>query len=223
MIKHQLFISKPAEELTVLPAYCENHRLSLLAHSFLRFETVVFRPPGPYDVLFFSSPRAVVHFFEQASPLEKTEIAAAGTQTAQILNHFGYEAGFIPEHSGDTKASAQSFAHWVGNRLTFFPVSDRSRLSYTQFLPPDQVESAVVYKTLVEPIELPEAAIYVFTSPSNVSGFFACNDLPEKAVIIAWGTSTSEALKAIGSIPHYTLLEADETALIAVIDQLLIS
>ena len=218
---NRLFISKEVNELLILPSYCENHQLSLESHSFLRFEPVAFPAPPDYDVLFFSSPRSVTHFFEQAVAKSSAAIAAAGTQTARLLEQLGMYVAFVPDHSGDTLLSAQSFAQWVGTRTVFFPISDRSNKSYAQFLPPTQVFCSIVYKTLIESRNIPESDVYVFTSPSNVSGFFSANKLPKSAQVIAWGTSTRNALIASGHSPQHTLQDADEAALILILQQLL--
>lgn len=206
-------------ELQLLPSYAASHQLSLHTHSFLHFESVAFDSPEQYDVLFFSSPRAVSHFFEQAVLHPTALVAAAGSQTARLLEQFDTPVAFVPEHSGDTVQSARSFAQWVGKRTVFFPVSDRSNKSYTQFIPSHQCITSVVYKTLIEPCTIPESDVYVFTSPSNVSGFFSANALPERALIIAWGTSTGNALLASGCSTYYTLQDADEEALIRLLKQ----
>lgn len=204
-------------ELQFLPSYAASHQLSLHAHSFLHFESVAFESPLQYDVLFFSSPRAVSHFFEQAVLHPTALVAAAGSQTARLLQRFDAPVTFIPEHSGDTLQSARSFAQWVGKRTVFFPVSDRSNKSYTQYIPPHQCITSVVYKTIIEPCTIPESDVYIFTSPSNVSGFFSANVLPGSALVVAWGTSTCNALRASGCSPHHTLRDADEEALIALL------
>jgi len=52
-----------------------------------------------------------------------------------------------------------------------------------------------------------------FTSPSNVEGFFAENELPSKATILAIGNTTAAALKARGVLNVQVAWQSSEQAL----------
>ena len=91
-----------------------------------------------------------------------------------------------------------AFRAWAGDRHVTFPVSDRSKKSYSVLFPDDQKQEVTVYSTHVAAQEISPCDVYVFTSPSNVEGFLMTNELPESAKTIAWGATTAAALHEAG-------------------------
>lgn len=214
MIHTRLFISKSVDELELLPEFCMQHSIELIAHSFLHFREEKAVIQQPYDVLFFASPRAVNFFLSQFTPDQHTQIACAGKSTAKKLETLGYPVDYIAPYSSSPLESAEDFARWVGSRKVVFPVSSISRATYTHFIPNQQVRQLVVYTTLVEGKTVPSADMYVFTSPSNVEGFFRNNHSAE-GKIIAWGETTAQALLSDHDITAHVLSESSESALIS--------
>jgi len=194
-----LFISKSWEEVPELAAFCAENSIDLTAHSFLKFAAVSFEVNESFDIVFFASPRAVTFFLTQGTIPKTAKIACAGKSTKSILENLGYTVHFTPMESSNVTESAKIFATWCEDKTVLFPVSTISNKSYAQFLAKPQVIECVVYSTEIEEHPIDKVDCYVFTSPSNVRGFFKSNELPETAQIIAWGESTAK------EIEHFSL------------------
>ena len=193
MARKRVFISKPLGELDELTSSLTVD-VELSAQSFLEFEAVEFEVTSSYDVIFFGSPRAFIFFKAGHDIPANAAIACAGAKTADLLNHMGNTVDFVVDKSGHVSTSSEEFAAWVGTRNVLFPTSNKSLKSYQQHIPENQTHSVVVYSTKINAHPVEESDVYVFTSPSNVEGFFKENSIPKEAMVIAWGESTSEAL-----------------------------
>lgn len=214
-----LFISKPIEDLSVLDSFCKQANISLISTSFLSFKGIPFHLTEYVDCIFFSSPRAVDFYFASATLKPETLIAVAGKTTANLLKELGYQVSFIPSESGKVEAASLEFSNWLGSKSVLFPVSSRSNKSYSQFINLVQVKFIEVYETIILSKKIPMAECYVFTSPSNVKGFFIENKLPENAKLIAWGESTLKSLSNFHKGEIHTLNESSENELIRVLNQ----
>lgn len=203
----RLFISKAESELEVLPRFCNEQHISLSAHSFLTFEATPFHITKPFEIIFFASPRAVRFFFQQETIADTTLIAVAGETTRKAVTELGKQVHFSPENSGNIEESTLAFSRWVNHRHVLFPTSDISQKSYTQHLQQEQLEIIPIYKTQISTQKIEECTIYVFTSPSNVTGFLASNTFPENATVIAWGETTRAALSPFVKTDALLVLE----------------
>lgn len=211
-MRKQVFISKSQSELLEILPELELLNLDLLTHSFLAFQSMTEEERDAWnedaDVIFFSSPRSVVFFFAQHPLFKDVKLACTGNATAAILKDMGHEIDFIGENSGNMALVAQKFKAWCGNRKVLFPISDRSLKTVSNEFPEDQKVEIIVYKTIIVSEKIPTCDIYVFTSPSNVEGFFLENTIPASAYVISWGKSTSKRLNEYNVIPDYTLLDS---------------
>ena len=83
-----------------------------------------------------------------------------------------------------------------------FPTSDISLGSIPSALPPEMATILPVYKTVSKPELLDQSFdAYIFTSPSNVRGFFENNGLPDSnSKLISIGESTSNELTSLGYV-----------------------
>lgn len=193
MGKH-LFISKDYSEVKELAAFLNDQDVTLIAQSFLHFEPVSFTIQKPFDVIFFSSPRSVL-FFKLLHKIPKgTMIACPGNKTAELLKELGHSVAFFGESSGNITETAQAFKTWCANKNVLFPTSDRSLQTVSSLFSDKQKEVVTVYKTRIVSKPLEFCDTYVFTSPSNVEGFLALNELPENANVYSWGESTTAYL-----------------------------
>lgn len=192
--KLRLFISKSMEELELLPVFCKQNNIQLRSHSFLSFEAVPFEINSSFDIVFFASPRAV-HFFTKTADYSSKLIAVAGESTRKTAESLGLTVHFSPKNSGSIDESSQEFAAWVNGRKILFPTSDISRKSYSKYLSDTQIECIQVYKTHISTEKIEKNDVYVFTSPSNVTGFLWSNTIPSDATVIAWGETTFKALE----------------------------
>lgn len=194
MVK-SIFISKNASEIVALQQFADGHSIHLKAASFLQFKPVSFDLPRTFDVVFFGSPRAVTFFQSRYSIPKGVLVASVGGKTSALLKSMGYSVSFNGEGKGSISDVAKSFQDWLGERKALFPVSTRSLGTISKGLPSHQAIHVACYETQIVERELSDSFdVYVFTSPSNVEGFFAQNQLPKKAKVIAWGESTAKAL-----------------------------
>lgn len=212
-----LFISKEEGEIT---AYLE--RLRALGYhvqgtSFLEFVPVYSTIQKSFDVLFFSSPRSVIFYLGQHPIPSGTQLACAGSGTAEILSSMGYTADFIGTKSGDMDSVAQMFKDWCATRRILFPVSNRSLGTVSKVFAAEQKEELVVYETRQRRIKVPDFSHYAFTSPSNVEAFLMDNVLPESCTVIAWGKSTAAALQSAGFAVQHTLAHGSMDELIEIL------
>ena len=166
--------------------------IELHAASLLSFEAVPVHPKHPYEIIFFSSPRAYTYGKQFIKTNTRVACFASGTGK-HIIEAIDWE-GNTPGNPGRT---AQAFLEWAGNRRVLFPVSDRSLGTIPAAFPLEQVECLTVYKTILSPQSIARCDVYVFTSPSNVEAFFSKNNLPKHAKLIAWGESTRAYLESL--------------------------
>ena len=212
-----MFISKSKQELNALVAFCEQESIDLTAHSFLNFSPLQFQVPENIECVFFSSPRAVRFFLAETKLKSSTLIAVAGKSTAKSIEELGYHVSFIPSESGKIQASTVEFKNWLGNRKVIFPTSTISNKSYSRNLNPEQFKLLEVYITKLVPKQIAPADILVFTSPSNVDGYFIKNKITHDCKVIAWGESTDKRLKHIFSGDILMLPESTEKELIKIL------
>jgi len=192
--KH-LFISKDYSEIEELAVFLNEKGISLIAQSFLHFEPVSFTIEKPFEVIFFTSPRSVL-FFKLLHEIPKNVlIACPGNKTANLLTELDYSVSFYGTKSGNINETAVEFKNWCGDKSVLFPTSDRSLQTVSSLFPETQKEIITVYKTKVVSKPLEFCDIYVFTSPSNVEGFLALNEIPATASVYSWGESTTAYLK----------------------------
>ena len=191
-----LFISKNSGETLELQQFADANGIELTTKSFLEFKPVAFELNQKFDVIFFGSPRAVMFFQSRYSIPNNIPIASVGGKTTALLQSMGFEVRFSGENKGSISEVAQQFQDWLGNRVALFPVSTKSLGTISKVLPSNQAIHVECYETVIVEHQLKDQFdAYVFTSPSNVEGFFAQNSIPEGATVIAWGESTAKALR----------------------------
>lgn len=163
--------------------------------------------PGNVEIIFFGSPRAVMFFKAQHEIPTYMLIACVGAKTETLLNSMGHKISFSGDEKGSIHDVADAFAEWTGEKRVLFPVSSRTLGTIAQRIPEQQREIVTCYDTVVVPAPIAPCTAYVFTSPSNVEGFFASNELPEQSTVIAWGKSTERALREQTALEIHTLSE----------------
>ncbi|MFM6934142.1 MAG: uroporphyrinogen-III synthase [Flavobacteriales bacterium] len=213
----RIFISRPITEVGKALFTFESQGGKLIAESLVKFESVFFDSPDQTDVIFFSSMRSATYFLNQhsfISPIPK--IACAGQETARKLKEtYQLSVDFIASNAGNPSEEAVEFHKWLGSRTVLFPKSEQSLNSYSKGIPNHQKKEVTVYRTLSDLKSIPSCDLYIFSSPSNAKSFLACNQLPENAKCIAWGTSTmkylsSQQISPIHSLKTGTLEELDD-------------
>lgn len=194
----RIFISKNASEIDPFRSKFEELGYTVVNHSFLSFIPIPFKVERTFDVIFFSSVRSVIFFKATQSIPFTTSIACIGEKTADLLETLGHTIDFVGSQSGEPKVVAKEFKAWLASRKVIFPISDRSLKSISSEIGEEQKEEVVVYSTTIVGKAVEACDVYVFTSPSNVDGFFELNVVPAGAKVIAWGKSTEGALVGKG-------------------------
>jgi uroporphyrinogen-III synthase len=210
----RLFISKNNSESLDLSISLSSYKTELIMHSFLHFKAIEFKVDAPYDIIFFTSPRAVRFFKAQLDIPRGVKIACTGSKTADSLSALGCQVDFQGEKSGDIQQVAAKFKTWAKDKRVLFPISDISLRTISSQLNLNSVIEVEVYKTILRGMRVDPCDIYVFTSPSNVAGFLIENKVPIEARIIAWGTSTQNALIQKGFKVEHTMKESSIKSLI---------
>jgi uroporphyrinogen-III synthase len=177
-------------------------RLAALGHdlfeiSFIKTEHISFSADDiKTDWIFFSSKNAIRACIQAGVDLKKYKLATAGTRTSHEL---GPKYTVLFEASSTKiEQQAKAFAEAVGNDSVCFPTSDKSRLSFTKFIPASQVQIINAYTTRINPVGVPMADVLVFSSPSNVEGFIKLNVILPSQKIVAFGPSTAKSLETLG-------------------------
>jgi len=186
--------------------------MQVIGLSLIQTQPVAFTQDKPTDWIFFSSSNGVRHYATQIQSIPAAKIGAIGPGTAREIRALGWPIDF--EGSAATTAEvAQNFAQHIGNASVLFPGAKESLRTVQKALNPNQVIDLDVYATeMVSGIQIPEADVLVFTSPSNVAAWPDKASLLQKQVI-AIGPSTGQKLKENG-LTEFTLpWEPSELAL----------
>lgn len=217
-MEQSIFISKNSTELPLLSEFCVSHQFTLYSHSLVSFKGLSFEIFESYEVVFFSSIRAAEYFLTQETLPDHCQIACVGAVTAKKINALGFGVSFIGEQAGNPMHVAEMFKIWLGDRRVLFPLSSESKRTIVDRIAQNQRIEVVVYATTLSPLKIKKCDWLVFTSPSNVEGYFLLNT-PQEAKIIAWGSTTEKVLKEKGYSVEYTLSEANEENLVAFLNK----
>lgn len=220
-MKKSIFISKNASELPLLSTFCVSHQFTLSAHSLITFNALSFEMDVSYDVVFFSSIRAAEFFLAQEKLPEHCQIACVGAVTAKKINALGFGVSFIGEQAGNPLHVAEMFKIWLGERRVLFPLSTVSKRTIVEQIPTAQCIEVAIYETCALPLKIEKSDYLIFTSPSNVESYLLQNEINGN-ILIAWGTTTRNALEAKGFSVDFTLQEANEENLITYLKEFLI-
>lgn len=215
----RVVISRAIEEDSLLKKHIEAEEGELLGASGIQTQKIILpkKDYSNYDVIFFNSKNAVEHFFEQTPILSnKTKLSAFGPGTEKALKRRGFDVAFSGT-SSDPHEVAQQFLEQNKEKLhILFPKAVASLQSVSGVLSKKHtVEELDVYKTLkAEELVLPEADIYVFTSPSNVDSFAGELHKLNQKKVVAIGPSTAEALTNKNVKPNAIAQTADDLGLL---------
>jgi hydroxymethylbilane synthase len=209
----RVFISREPEHASTFSNQVRNYGFQVLEQSPLKFESIEIRHLPFADWVFFTSPRSVVHFYNQDVQLPKhTQIAVMGSGTADTLSEYGFQADFIG-NDGDTGETAQEFLAKAAGKTIVFP-SAESGLRKVQLAMEAQadVHDLIVYRTLEQEITFDlDADILVLTSPSSVHALKNRFD-STKHIFVAIGQSTAAALHEVGieqvHVAPYTTMQS---------------
>jgi len=217
---NSIFISKSIDEVSELKDFCDSRNIELHASSLISFRPLPFSISDSFEVIFFSSIRAVNFFLDKESIAEGTKIACIGKATAEKLNSKGYLIDFQGKQSGEPEKVALEFKNWLGHRKVLIPHSTISKRTIATILNPNQVIEVPVYHTDFNCCKIPDCDVYIFTSPSNFESFQTCNGSP-KGKLIAWGNTTRKAIEKQNLNVDLSLEKSDLKELINQLQQFL--
>lgn len=203
-MKTKVFLSNSGIVDEQFIAFCSANDIELNAKSLIYFKPVEVDIVPEAEVVFFSSPRSV-DFFLKLETGNNYVFACLGQGTAARLQSYGIRPDFVGSNSGKPDEVAKAFVSWLGNRIVLFPLSSKSNRSVSVLVPVEQLKELVVYETVNASAVIEPAAVYVFTSPSNVDAFLALNELPAGSSVIAWGRTTEKRLQQLGIAPSVVL------------------
>jgi uroporphyrinogen-III synthase len=187
-----VFVSRSEEDAAELVAELSLSNYTTFCQSLISIEYLPFQIQKDFDWVFFSSSNGARSFFQRATNAH-AKYAAIGPATASAVP---FECDFVGGGT-NTEEIARMFFHLVGSERVLFPSAEDSLNSTAKLFNSEQVEIISTYKKERLAIELPEARVYLFSSPSNVFAAQSKNDL-SKLNCVAYGSATANALKGAG-------------------------
>jgi len=208
----RIFISREVEGSSALYKFAKHYQHTLIAKSCVEISHQAFSVEEPYQWVFFTSKHSVKSYLKQQGK-ERVNYAALGEATAGVAQQQGLSLSFIGE--GDVEHVAQQFKTKLNaTDKVLFPISDVSLKHVQSTLAQQQVINAISYTTKAKAVSVPEADVYIFTSPSNVEAFLKHNSIPSNAKTIAIGNATAQQLKQCGIGKVFTSWSYSELALL---------
>ena len=187
-----VFISRSESDAQEIITSLKNSNYSSHCQPLISVEFLPFNIKKDFDWVFFSSSNGARSFFQQSTNVN-SKYAAVGPATASAVP---FECDFVGEGI-NTEEIARMFFHLVGNKRVLFPSAEDSLNSTANLFNQDQIEIISTYKKTRLALLLPEARLYLFSSPSNVYAAQESNDLVGMNCV-AYGTATASALQAAG-------------------------
>lgn len=187
-----VFISRTESDAHELVLSLNSSNYSSHCQPLISVEFLPFSIKKEFDWVFFSSSNGARSFFQQSTNVN-SKYAAIGPATASAVP---FECDFVGEGI-NTEEIARMFFHMVGNERVLFPSAEDSLNSTANLFNQDQIEVISTYKKTRLALLLPEARLYLFSSPSNVYAAQESNDLVGMNCV-AYGTATANALQVAG-------------------------
>lgn len=212
----RVFFSRAVTENSILSEYCAEKNIQLIAQSLISFKPSILKEnPKPFDVIFFSSPRAFDYFKLQVNWPVNTLLACISKKTKDHIKNQGYSVDFFGSNGTQPKIVAQEFGSWLGERQVLFPISNMSNRSISSVLNTKQVQEVVVYETLLqEQYFSNKFDVLIFSSPSNAQAFLEKNTPTPDQLIAVYGATTKNFVTKSGWASE-VLEDTSEEAIVA--------
>lgn len=217
-LPQKVFISRKLTAQSYFRKALEKHGIEIDARSLIRTVPVI-TILDPYilkniDWIFFSSKNAVEYFFKLGPMLsKKVKFAVMGSGSEDMLRRMGHFADYTGTAINPAEVAGQ-FAKLANGKTVLFPSPENSLHSIQHGLSADtKIIDLPVYETILQTgIEISDAEVLIFTSPSNAEAYLADNLIEPGQKVIAIGTSTGKKLDELNV--KYTLpYSPDETGL----------
>lgn len=208
----KIFITREVKDNS--PLMNLKDKVDIVGQSLLRITPVPFHILPKSDWVFFYSANGVRHLvegvFNHNVYLNSLKIGVMGDGTAKVLEELtGQKADFIG--SGKSE-DAVAFYKDLSETILFIK-GKNSLESVERQLDPTKVEELIVYDNVINTeVEIPEADIYIMTSPLNVEAYMTNAFCKFNTKIIAIGETTNAKLVEKGflqaSVPNTPTEEA---------------
>lgn len=212
---NKIFISQDDKNDSLLKKQLSIESAELLYNSGIEIKGLKFEYTdfNAIDILFFNSKNAVKYFFNQVDAIDlNVQYAAFGEATATEILKYTSDVHFIGTSSDPDLVASEFNAAYKSSKRILFPCSNKSLKSVSSVLKnKHQIIEVEVYDTVIKPeMNLPEADVYVMTSPSNVQAFSNALKTTNNKLIVSIGPSTAKALQDINVPCHAIAATADD-------------
>lgn len=180
-------------------------------------------PLSQFDWLLFTSAAGAQYFFSTSPPLSQSSLAIAvvGSETAKVVQQYGFEPDFIPTvYAGATAATEWIQTHPIKERRILWPCGNQALPTAQTLLEAHgaQVTPLVVYQTQGDTSPEMKATLHrtlangveilAFASPSAVQAFAQMATVEAHQLIACIGPTTTQAAQGcfnradIEAAPH---------------------
>ena len=190
----RVFISRDLENDKVL-FYAETHKIQLIALNLIQFEAANKQTLPPADLLFFYSAKGVEYFVEVygKDQLNNYELACLGPAAQKALTNLGFATVFTG--NGEIDLCKKAFNAFADKKQILFARAKNSRQSLEVKDAKYSHTPLIVYSNTARTnISIPDADIYLFTSPLNVVSYLE-NGGDKSINAVAIGPTTFNYLK----------------------------
>ncbi len=190
----RVFISRDLEDDKVL-FYAETHEIQLIARNLIQFKAANKQALPHADLLFFYSAKGVEFFIEVygKDQLGNYELCCLGPAAQKALVNLGFRPVFTG--NGEIELCKKGFNAFANKKQVLFARAKHSRQSLEVKDAKYSYTPIIVYSNTVQTnISIPDADIYLFTSPLNVIAFLE-NGGNKSITAVAIGPTTFNSLK----------------------------
>ena len=220
MSSKTVLITRALAQNSTLRSWAINGKYKLIEQPFIRFEKIPNLEIPVSDWIFFSSPNGVRIYLENYK-IQAKKIGALSNGTVKILKENNINVDFVGQANQSTIDIGLNFANQLNKReIVLFPLSDISKKNISNQLTDEQKIELEIYKTVLLNQKIKQAIdVIIFTSPSNVLGFFECNQISTSALIVAIGESTKVEIEKHTPLSVTVANSYNEESIVDVLNQ----
>jgi uroporphyrinogen-III synthase len=193
-MKQTVFISRFLTE-DKITSYSKLCGFNIIAKSLIDFKAEPKKLLPKADILFFYSKKGIEFFTEiyGNEALKDYKLACLGTATQKLIIERGFETVFCG--NGEPEMSKRAFNAFAKSKHVLFARAQNSREYFEKGTLSYKVSNLIVYRnTIKKDIDIPQADIFLFTSPLNVEAYLF-NGGSKNANSVAIGRTTYNTLQ----------------------------
>lgn len=220
--KKTILITRELPSKSPYFTWAQQNNFGVIHRPFIKFNPIVNLDIPETDWIFFSSPKGVKFYLENYK-LKAKKVAALSTGTADQLERRAIPQHFVGDNRKSPAEIGKEFLTQVESNATIlFPLSDISKKNVSSQFTTHKIIELVTYETILDAKKIEvRLDIVVFTSPSNVCGFFAKNQIPDTTKVVAIGKTTEKELNDFGVEDVHVPASTDEKDIVRLLDSLL--